>query len=68
MHDGPAGVHFFEDTRAHKILRAGYYWPTLFKDAHVYVRKCDACQRGVGRQAKIAGPLKLVMITKPFKQ
>ena len=31
LHDGPAGGHFSGDTIAHKILRAGYYWPTLFK-------------------------------------
>ena len=28
-----------------KILRASYFWPTLFKDSHDYVRKCNACQR-----------------------
>ena len=51
LHDGPAGGHFSGDTTAHKILRARYYWPTLFKDAHAHahVRKCDACQRGGGR-------------------
>ena len=39
LHDGPAGGHFFGDTTAHKILRARYYWPTLFKYAHTHVRK-----------------------------
>ena len=58
LHDGPAG-----DTTDHKILRAGYYWPTLFKDAHAHVRKCDNCQRCGGRQVKAAGPLKPIMIT-----
>ena len=43
LHDGPAGGHFSRDTTAHKILRAGYYWPTLFKDAHAHVRKCNIC-------------------------
>ena len=41
LHDGPAGGNFSGDTTIHKILRVGYYWPTLFKDAHAYVRKCD---------------------------
>ena len=31
---GPAGGHFSGETTAHKVLRAGYYWHTLFKDAH----------------------------------
>ena len=63
LHDGPAGGHFFGDTTAHKILRAGCYWPTLFKYAHAHVRKCDICQRCGGRQAKAVGPLNPVMIT-----
>ena len=41
LHDGPVGGHFSGDTIAHKILRARYYWCTLFKDAHAHVRKCD---------------------------
>ena len=45
LHDGPARGNFSGDNTAHKILRVGYYWPTLFKDAHAYVRKCDTCQR-----------------------
>ena len=68
LHDGHAGGHFSEDTTTHKILRDGYYWPTLFKDAHAHVIKCDACQRCVGRQAKAAGPLKPVIISEPFEQ
>ena len=68
LHDGPARGHFSRDTTTHQILRAIYYWPTLFKDAHTHVRKCDACQRCVGRQAKAAGPLKLVIISEPFEQ
>ena len=68
MHDWPAGGNFSKDTTAHKILRAGYYWPTLFKDAHAHVIKCDACQRCVRIQAKAVGPLKLVIISEPFEQ
>ena len=68
LHDGPAGGHFSGDTIAHKILRARYYWTTLFKDAHAHVRKCDTFQRSVGRKAKAAGPLKLVIISEPFEQ
>ena len=61
-------VTFSEDTRAHKILKYGYYWPTFFKDAHAHVQKCDTCQRSVGRQAKAARPLKPMIISEPFEQ
>ena len=40
LHDGPASGHFGGDTIAHKVLRAGYFCPTLFKDAHSFVRRC----------------------------
>ena len=44
LHDGPTGGHFGGNTTAHKIIHAGYYWPTLFKDAHEYARKFKTCQ------------------------
>ena len=39
LHDGPAGGNFGANTIAHKIIHVGYYWPTLFKYTHEYVRK-----------------------------
>lgn len=39
LHDGPVEGHFGGNTTAHKILHAGYYWPTLFKDAYENARK-----------------------------
>ncbi|XP_075669914.1 uncharacterized protein LOC142639650 [Castanea sativa] len=29
----------------HKLLRAGYFWPTMQNDANTYVRACNKCQR-----------------------
>eukprot|EP00253_Pinus_taeda_P024750 PITA_24750 len=66
LHDQPVGGHYAGDTAAHKILRAGYYWPTLFKDSHSYVRKCQVCQTTAGRQKKPSLPLQLVNIEQPF--
>eukprot|EP00253_Pinus_taeda_P016778 PITA_16778 len=68
LHDGPAGGHFGADTTAHKIIHARYYWPTLFRDAHEYVRKCLNCQTSSGRQRKLAFPLQPVNIEQPFEQ
>ncbi|KAL1193552.1 putative mitochondrial protein [Cardamine amara subsp. amara] len=28
-----------------KVLQAGFWWPTMFRDAHAFVYRCDACQR-----------------------
>eukprot|EP00253_Pinus_taeda_P031745 PITA_31745 len=67
MHDGPTGGHYGGETTAHKILRAGYYWPIVFRDSHAYACKCKACQTATGRKRKPAFPLKSVMIYRPFQ-
>ena len=37
--------HFLAKVTAKTIVRAGLWWPTLFKDAKQYVKQCDECQR-----------------------
>ena len=44
IHKGIYGNHAGARFLAGKALRAGYYWPTLQKDAHDLVRACDNCQ------------------------
>eukprot|EP00253_Pinus_taeda_P014823 PITA_14823 len=68
LHDGPASGHYAGDATAHKILRAGYYWPTLFKDSHSYVSKFQVCQTTARRQKKPSLPLQPVNINQPFSQ
>lgn len=69
MHSGVCGGHYMAKTTAHKVMRLGFWWPTLFKDAQVLVRKCDSCQRFAGK-LKFSGntPLKLVEVQVPFQQ
>ncbi|XP_064955577.1 uncharacterized protein LOC135607564 [Musa acuminata AAA Group] len=43
VHGGICGEHVGGRTLAFKVLRQGYYWPTMCRDAKLYVRKCDAC-------------------------
>jgi hypothetical protein len=68
IHDDPAGGHFSGDTTTHKILRDGYYWPTLFKDAHAYARKCKICQLSVGKERMTTVPLQPMTVSRPFEQ
>jgi hypothetical protein len=37
LHSGHCGGHFAARTTSHKILRAGYYWPTLFSDTYQHI-------------------------------
>ena len=44
-HTLPCGGHFGGQRTAAKVLQSGFYWPTLFKDAHQFISTCDKCQR-----------------------
>ena len=68
LHDGPTHSHFSKETTTHKVLREGYYWPTLFKDAHSHARTCQICQVNVGRERRPAFLLQPVTIENPFEQ
>lgn len=40
-HNSPYGGHYSGQRTAAKVLQSGFYWPTLFKDAHVHAKNCD---------------------------
>nr|XP_009768696.1 PREDICTED: uncharacterized protein LOC104219686 [Nicotiana sylvestris] len=44
-HASPYGVHFGGLRTIAKVLESGSYWPTLFKDAHLWIKDCDECQQ-----------------------
>ena len=44
-HTLACGGHFGGNRTAAKVLQSGFYWPTLFKDAHQFVSTYDKCQR-----------------------
>ena len=37
--------HFGGQRIATKVLQSGFYWPSLFKDAHLFVSTYEKCQR-----------------------
>ncbi|GJU94492.1 reverse transcriptase domain-containing protein [Tanacetum coccineum] len=44
-HSGPTGGHYSANYTAKKIFDSGFYWPTIYKDAHDFVTRCDIYQR-----------------------
>ncbi|GJR80658.1 reverse transcriptase domain-containing protein [Tanacetum coccineum] len=44
-HHRPAGGHHRANATARKVFECGFYWPAIYKDAHEFVKACDACQR-----------------------
>jgi len=43
LHKGICGMHSEARCMATRVLRAGYYWPTLRQDAHYFTKKCLEC-------------------------
>ena len=43
VHEGICGNHSGARSLVHKLIRVGYYWPTMLKDAQAYVKACDKC-------------------------
>nr|GEW31690.1 reverse transcriptase domain-containing protein [Tanacetum cinerariifolium] len=44
-HYGPTGGHHGLNYTAKKVFDSGFYWPTIYRDAHDLVKSCDAYQR-----------------------
>ena len=44
-HTLPCGGHFGGQRTTAKVLQSGFYWPSLFKDAHQFVSTCNKFQR-----------------------
>ncbi|GKB82515.1 reverse transcriptase domain-containing protein [Tanacetum coccineum] len=44
-HNRPTEGHHGANLTAKKIFDAGFFWPTIYKDAHELVKNCDSCQR-----------------------
>nr|GEX78616.1 reverse transcriptase domain-containing protein [Tanacetum cinerariifolium] len=44
-HNGPIGGHHGPNYIAKKVFDSGFYWPTIYRDAHDLDKSCDVCQR-----------------------
>ncbi|GJX26809.1 reverse transcriptase domain-containing protein [Tanacetum coccineum] len=44
-HEGPTGGHHGANFTAKKVFDAGFFWPTIYRDAHAMIKSCDTCQR-----------------------
>ncbi|GKA48135.1 reverse transcriptase domain-containing protein [Tanacetum coccineum] len=65
-HSGPTGGHHNVNVTAKKVYEAGFYWPSIFKDANEYVRRCDACQRFGNISSKNEMPQKNIQVYDVF--
>ena len=68
VHEGACGNHSGARSLVHKVVRAGYYWPTIQADAKAYVKVCDQCQRFSNVPKQPSEYLTPMMAPWPFAQ
>ncbi|KAK3027189.1 hypothetical protein RJ639_042455 [Escallonia herrerae] len=66
VHEGICYQHLGGRTLAQKILRQGYYWPTMQKDAIEFTRRCDQCQKFAPLSHTPVAPLTSIVSPIPF--
>uniref|UniRef100_A0A2N9H4C4 Uncharacterized protein n=1 Tax=Fagus sylvatica TaxID=28930 RepID=A0A2N9H4C4_FAGSY len=64
IHEGVCGDHSGARALQRKIVRAGYYWPSMKADAYQFVQRCDKCQRFANHLH--SPPAVLVPMTAPW--
>ncbi|MCO5547027.1 hypothetical protein L7F22_000468 [Adiantum nelumboides] len=67
-HMGVARGHFSGELTTKKVLQSSYWWPTLFKDASLFAKGCDECQRYKITQRKDRMLLHPIKVTQPFQK
>ena len=68
VHEGICGNHIGARTLAGKVLRQGYYWPTILKDATDLVKKCRIFQEHAKISRLPSELLTSITIPWPFQQ
>ncbi|XP_025675426.1 uncharacterized protein [Arachis hypogaea] len=68
FHEGCCGHHIGGKALARKLVRAGYYWPSMMSDSKDFVKKCRMCQENTNFHKAPAAKLSLLMSSRPFSQ
>ncbi|XP_016206084.1 uncharacterized protein LOC107646414 [Arachis ipaensis] len=66
VHEGVCGNHFGGRALAAKIVRTGYYWPTMKRYYITKVKTCDKCQKHAAISTKPAEVLHSMEVSWPF--
>ena len=66
FHSEACGGHFSARKTTYKILQAGFYWPTPFKDCFEFCKTCVRCQQLGGVTRRNMMPLTPILIIEIF--
>jgi hypothetical protein len=62
FHEGICDGNFSPTIAAHKIIREGFYWPSIFRYLYATIRKYLSCQQFSGKMKKFVMPLQPVVV------
>ncbi|XP_074304162.1 uncharacterized protein LOC141638875 [Silene latifolia] len=66
MHSGECGNHAGGRSLSNKILRQGYFWPTMRADAINHAKRCESCQKAAPAIHQPAEPMHPIISPWPF--
>ncbi|XP_022869597.1 uncharacterized protein K02A2.6-like [Olea europaea var. sylvestris] len=66
VHASAYGGHFGPTKIVAKVLQCGFFWPTLFKDCHIFYRLYDKCERTGNISAHHEMPLNKILEVEIF--
>nr|GEV10636.1 hypothetical protein [Tanacetum cinerariifolium] len=62
----PTGGHHGANFTAKKVFDAGFFWPTIYQDAHNLLKSCDSCQRQGKIPQRDEMPQNVIQVCKIF--
>ncbi|GJY67412.1 reverse transcriptase domain-containing protein [Tanacetum coccineum] len=65
-HNGPTGGHHGANYTSKKVFDSGFYWPTIYRNAHDMVKSCDSCQRQGNISQKDEMPQNVIQVCEIF--
>ena len=68
LHKKYCGGHLYWKTTSYKLLRVGFYWPTLFSDVYNEISTCHEHHIFEGKRKLKPLPLVPISIDAPFQQ
>ncbi|KAI9083717.1 hypothetical protein K1719_034306 [Acacia pycnantha] len=66
IHEGINGHHKGTKALARKVVRAGYFWPTMAADSKDHVQRCDSCQKHANTIRSPPATLQVISAPWPF--
>ena len=65
-HSSTCGGHIATRKTADKILQSGFYWPSIFKDAHRFYTECLQCQAAINISKRDEMPMQPILEVEIF--